>query len=172
MITASGTAGTCRASTCRSGSAIVTMAPMRKQMTATAISFHLPPSLRPICSPMGIMAMSAPREKNPIPTMSIAAPNRKSSSVPIGIGARVKLSKSTITVIGRTDESASEIFSFSFFRIDAPRFRSQVFPASRSTSPRSPQIPISVHLPSFENAAASPYSGRGRMRRSSLSCLV
>ena len=26
----------------------------------------------PTCSPMGIMAMSAPREKNPIPTMSIA----------------------------------------------------------------------------------------------------
>ena len=65
---------------------------------------------------MGIMAISAPREKKPMPTISNAAPSRKSISVPMGMGASVKESSRTIMVIGSTDESASDIFSFSFFR--------------------------------------------------------
>ena len=115
IITISGTAGTCRASTCRSGSAMVTTAPIKKQIAATPASFQPPPSLRPIWSPMGIMAMSAPSEKKPIPTISMPAPSKNSTIVPLGMGASVKLSASTITVMGSTEESASDIFSLSFF---------------------------------------------------------
>ena len=60
-----------------------------------------------------------------MPKIRRAAPSRKSTRVPIGMGARVKESSRTMTVMGRTEEMASMIFSFSFFRIDSPlnRFR-------------------------------------------------
>ncbi len=94
---------------------MVTTVPMRKQISATEASRQPPPSFPPICSPMGIIAISAPREKKPIPTISIAAPSKKSIRVPVGMGARVKLRSSTMTVTGSTEVRDSEIFSFSFF---------------------------------------------------------
>ena len=128
MITMSGTAGTWRASTWRSGSATVTMAPRKKQTAATPTSLIFPPpNIRPIWSPMGIMAMSAPREKNPMPTISMPAPSRNSSSVPMGMGASVKLSTSMMTVMGSTEERDSAIFSFSFLLIHAPHFFRMLF---------------------------------------------
>lgn len=51
----------------------------------------------PMPSPMGIMDISAPNEKNPIPTTSRTAP-----------------SKNTMQVIGNTEDNASLIFSFNF----------------------------------------------------------
>jgi hypothetical protein len=42
--------------------------------------------------------------------MSSAAPPMKPSTVPAGIGTRITLAISTITVIGSTDEKASMIF--------------------------------------------------------------
>ena len=69
---------------------------------------------------MGIMAMSAPREKNPIPRISIIAPMRNISMVPTGSGASVKLNSNTMAVIGSTEVNASRIFSASFFFTHAP----------------------------------------------------
>ena len=66
-------------------------------------------------TPIGIMAISAPSEKKPIPMISSAAPKMNSISVPVGMGVSVKLRRRTINVIGRTEESASLIFSFKFF---------------------------------------------------------
>ena len=78
----------------------------------------------PTPSPMGIMAMSAPREKKPMPTINRMAPSRNIISVPTGIsGARVKLSASTMAVMGMTEERDSRVFAFKFFRIHTLRFR-------------------------------------------------
>ena len=97
---------------------------MKKKMSAITAIFPELPSLRPICSPIGIIERSAPREKKPIPRMRRIAPSRKSTNVPIGIGARVKDSSRTMTVIGRTEDTASIIFSF---RIFCNHFTSQSF---------------------------------------------
>ena len=70
-------------------------------------------------SPMGIIDMSTPREKNPTPTISSTAPTRKSISEATGMGATVKLRIRTIPVMGTTEVSASNTFSFSFLFIDA-----------------------------------------------------
>ena len=48
IMTISGTAGTCRANTCRSGSAIVTVTPIKKQISAIKHRLFELPSLRPI----------------------------------------------------------------------------------------------------------------------------
>ena len=57
-------------------------------------------------SPMGVMAVSAPRENRPMPRITITAPIRKASSVSVGMGATVKLRISTITVMGTTEAKA------------------------------------------------------------------
>ena len=56
---------------------------------------------------MGVMATSAPTEKNIIPTTSITAPSRKLSITPLGIGAMVRLSIITSTTMGMTAVNAS-----------------------------------------------------------------
>ena len=71
----------------------------------------------PMPSPIGIIAISTPSEKKPMPTMSRPAPKRKSISVPIGMGAVVKERIRTMSVTGSTEERASLIFSLSFFCI-------------------------------------------------------
>ena len=68
---------------------------------------------------MGIMARSTPNEKSPTPTMSSRAPTRKSIREDTGMGAIVKLSSSTMAVIGTTEDRASSIFSLSLLFIDA-----------------------------------------------------
>ena len=65
----------------------------------------------PTRSPMGVMAVSAPRENRPMPRITITAPIRKASSVSVGMGATVKLRISTITVMGTTEAKASRSFS-------------------------------------------------------------
>lgn len=126
MITMSGTAGTWFASTCKSGSAMVIKAPIRNTKGIMGQRERLPmrTTWLPTPSPMGIMAMSAPREKKPMPTISRMAPSRNIISVPTGIsGARVKLSASTMAVMGMTEERDSRVFAFKFFRIHTLRFR-------------------------------------------------
>ena len=109
-----GMAGTWVASTVRSGSATVIMIPIIRQIKITSQSFFDFVKCAPIPSPIGIIDISAPREKKPIPIMSRKAPVKNSMMVPIGIGAIVILSNNTIAVIGRTDDSASFVFSFKF----------------------------------------------------------
>ena len=59
-----------------------------------------------------------------MPTISRIAPSRNIISVPTGIsGARVKLSASTMAVMGMTEERDSRVFAFKFFRIHTLRFR-------------------------------------------------
>ena len=115
IITRFGMAGTCSASTWRSGSAMVIMIPKTKpeKMGQTACLDLL--ISMPMPSPMGVMARSAPRVKIPMPKIRSRAPNRKRTRVSAATGAIVILSISTIAVIGRTESSDSNIFSLSFF---------------------------------------------------------
>ena len=117
MSTRSGTAGVWRASTCRSGSATVMITPITKQAATMSHSLFERVSCVPTCSPMGIMAMSAPSVKKPMPRMSSAAPARNSISVESSMGTTVMPSASTIRVIGMTALSDSWILSFSFLFI-------------------------------------------------------
>ena len=64
-------------------------------------------------SPMGIMAMSTPMLNSPTPMISSRAPARKSIREETGMGARVRLSTSTMAVMGRTEVRASRVFSLS-----------------------------------------------------------
>ena len=93
---------------------MVMTAPMIKQ--ARAIRGRRPDevSFAPTRSPMGIMAMSAPRVKKPIPTIRKAAPARNNIRGSSGMGVIVMQRSSTIQVTGRTQERDSEIFSFNF----------------------------------------------------------
>lgn len=60
---------------------------------------------------MGVMDSSVPREKKAVPTISMTAPTRKSTSVSSGMGSMVMLSSSTMAVMGRTEVRASLSFS-------------------------------------------------------------
>ena len=110
----SGTAGVCLARTCRSGSATVTMAPMMIHAMTMTGSFVALASCAPTFSPMGIMAISTPRVKNPIPIIRKAAPARNSISGSRGMGVMVIPRINTMQVTGSTDDKDSVIFSFSF----------------------------------------------------------
>lgn len=112
-----GILGTWSASTCKSGSEIVTAVPIMILTRHIRLIFPDFTSRIPVSSPIGIIAISLPSEKNPIPIVSITAPNRNSMIISNGIGAIVILSTMTIAVIGRTDETASIIFSFNFLLI-------------------------------------------------------
>ena len=107
MSVMSGTAGTWRASTCRSGSATVTAMPMARHTPMMRNVLFDWESFCPMAWPMGIMATSAPRVKRPVPAMRSAAPRMKRSNVPMGMGAIVNDRISTIAVIGRTAASDS-----------------------------------------------------------------
>ncbi|CAK7066145.1 MAG: hypothetical protein DELT_03127 [Desulfovibrio sp.] len=114
MRTIFGTEGTWSASTCKSGSAMVMAMPIISATTTSSPSLRVLVSWEPIRSPIGIMAMSAPREKSAIPTIRSSAPTRKSAIVPPVMGATVKLSSKTMAVIGRTDTRASLNFAAKF----------------------------------------------------------
>ena len=109
------TASTCPANTCRSGSAIVVIRPSKKQTGTAKESLRSRVICFPTPSPIGIMAMSAPREKSPIPTIKSTAPTRKSISISAGMGTINALSTTTKREIGVTDLSASPIFPFNLF---------------------------------------------------------
>ena len=88
--------------------------PMAKHTAATPAGVRILVRWLPLCSPMGIMAISAPRLKNPIPTIKSTAPTRNISRVASDMGVMVTQSTNTISVTGSTASSASIIFSFSF----------------------------------------------------------
>ena len=92
----------------------VIIAPITNVMSATPMMRLLFESSVPIPSPSGIIDISAPSWKKPIPIISIIAPTRNMAIVPISIGTRKILSTKTIAVIGRTADRASCVFSFSF----------------------------------------------------------
>lgn len=110
--------GTWFARTCRSGSEIVIRTPSKK-LTKTIIH-----SLRdlvmhaPTLFPIGVIAVSAPRVKNAIPTISIAAPKAKDTSILFGMGVIVKHSIKTISVIGSTEDIASFSLSYNRFLLN------------------------------------------------------
>ena len=111
--TRSGTAGVCLASTARSGSATVTSTPMRKQPARMSHSLRVRVRWVPTSSPMGIMAMSAPRVKKPMPRMSRAAPARNRHRVERSTGTTKAHSASTMRLTGSTAARDSWIFSLS-----------------------------------------------------------
>ena len=108
-----GTEGSCWASTCRSGSAMVTTTPSTKHTTRGMPTRRARLICTPMPSPMGIMDMSTPRENSPIPTTSRMAPKRKSTMLPGVRGATVTLMASTMAVMGSTEARDSRIFSMS-----------------------------------------------------------
>ena len=109
-----GTAGTCSASTWRSGSDIVTINPRIKLRRTITPSFFVCVIHVPTFSPMGVIDISTPRVKNIIPTVSITAPRRNASRMPGSTGATVKHSTSTIAMIGSTAFNVSLSFSCNF----------------------------------------------------------
>ena len=114
MRTLLGIEGTWLARTTRSGSAIVIIIPMTRQINArTGRSFTFI-ICAPTPSPSGVIAISAPSWKNAMPMMSIKAPTRNRAIVPVFMGTTKMLKSSTITVIGSTALTDSSIFSFSF----------------------------------------------------------
>lgn len=121
-----GTAGTWPASTCRSGSEIVTINPSKKATKIMMARFRLPVRLDPTRSPMGVMEISAPRVKNIIPARISTAPIRKHKRILGETGAIEKHSASTIQIMGRTAWRASCHFLINFFRI--PKTSPKSFP--------------------------------------------
>ena len=91
--------------------------PIRKQHPTISHSFFDLVNARPTCSPMGIMAISAPSVKKPMPMIKNTAPTRNSIRVDSSIGAMVMPSASTISVTGSTELRDSCIFALSFLFI-------------------------------------------------------
>jgi hypothetical protein len=67
--------------------------------------------LDPTYSPIGVIAVSAPKVKRPIPTIRSKAPMINERSIAFDTGKKVTSKRRTISVTGRTDERDSEIFS-------------------------------------------------------------
>ena len=97
-----GTALTCPANTCRSGSEMVMINPSKKDTRMMTNTFRLLVRQDPTRSPMGLMETSAPRVKNIIPARINMAPMRKHSRMLGETGAIKKHRISTIQIIGRT----------------------------------------------------------------------
>ena len=112
-----GTAGTCPARTCRSGSEMVIMKPSKKAVIMIRARLRLFVRADPTRSPMGVMDISAPRVKNIIPARIRTAPMRKHKRMLGEMGAMEKHKASTMQMMGRTAWRASCHFSVSFFRI-------------------------------------------------------
>ena len=74
---------------------------------------------------MGVMDISTPRVKKPMPPMSKMAPNRNRTNVPGSRGAMEMERRNTMAVMGRTEERDSLFFSFSclFKRTVRPPFK-------------------------------------------------
>ena len=100
---------------------MVVITPIIKPISNTVINFFNLEICTPTPSPIGVIAISAPNWKKPIPTISINAPVRNITTLPSSIGIKKILIIKTIPVIGRTAESDSLIFSFNFkFKIIPP----------------------------------------------------
>ena len=106
------TLGTLVASTCRSGSAIVTITPRIKLITTISESFFVLVSFAPMLVPIIDIDRSTPILKSPIPAIIMTVPMIKERSRPLSIGIRNKHKAITISDMGRTDFVDSTIFSF------------------------------------------------------------
>ena len=121
-----GMPGTCSASTWRSGSDMVMMAPMEKPIRKIRGIRRALDIWTPIPSPRGVMDISAPSWKKPIPITSRIAPTKNITMIPRSTGTRRMLNSSTIPVMGSTAETDSNIFSFSFWFTQPPLFQSSL----------------------------------------------
>ena len=90
------------------------MAPIRKPMRIIMKIRRFFEIWTPMPSPKGVMAISAPSWKKPMPITSMTAPQKNITIVPNSMGIKSMLIPKTIPVIGKTAESDSRIFSFSF----------------------------------------------------------
>ena len=102
------------AKTFRSGSDTVMIKPIRKQTAIINQSRLVFVMCAPTCSPIGVIAMSAPSVKMPMPTIRQMAPTMNITNTSVGIGATVKHRIATIAVIGMTDFRDSFTFSCIF----------------------------------------------------------
>lgn len=125
------TALTCSASTLKSGSATVISTPIAKPTPSKSGSFFDFVKPAPTCSPIGVIARSAPTLKSAMPKMSIIADTTKvtiSLVVKSVMGVTAKIS--TITATGSTEKSDS----FSFERVFMPMLFAIDFWAIKSFS--------------------------------------
>ena len=101
-------ARTCSASTDKSGSATVMSTPITKH-TETSNCRRLDLARpEPTCSPIGVMARSAPRLKSPMPTIKkIAQIEKTTSCLKDNDTSGVHDTASTISVTGKTEPNAS-----------------------------------------------------------------
>ena len=103
---------TCAARTETSGSAMVTNAPSKKQTNSKSHMLRDLERPEPTCSPIGVIAMSAPKLKSAIPKIKTAAAMRNAKlSCKEKETSGVKPSKMTIKVTGRMDIADSLILS-------------------------------------------------------------
>ena len=105
-------ARTCSASTDRSGSATVMSTPITKHTETSNCRRRDFARPEPTCSPIGVMARSAPRLKSPIPPIRNTAQMPKTISC-LGENwtSGVKDTASTISVTGKTEAKASRNLS-------------------------------------------------------------
>ena len=88
----------------KEGSAMVINTPIIKQMRRSNLNFPDLDKPEPICSPIGVMAISAPKLNSAMPKISAMAEHKKTTvSVVVRDKTGVKFKRSTITVTGSTD---------------------------------------------------------------------
>ena len=104
-------AGTLAARTVRSGSDTVMSVPMKKETRMTTQIFRDFVIVEPTCSPIGVMDLSTPSVKSPMPKIIINVPARKEMKIEFGSGVTVKDSARMIKDTGRTDARDSLSFS-------------------------------------------------------------
>ena len=105
---------TCWASTCKSGSEMVMITPIKKAMKLTSHALLVLEICTPMPSPKGVMAISAPSWKRPMPKISIRAPTKNMTMGPSSTGTKITLMSSTMAVMGSTAASDSIVFSRNF----------------------------------------------------------
>ena len=103
----------CPANTDKSGSAMVINRPMAKQTPSNSLTLPERVSAEPACSPMGVMAISAPKLNRPIPKISKTEQIENTvSSVALSSIQPISRSRRTMADTGKTDRSASFIFMY------------------------------------------------------------
>ena len=138
-------------STCKSGSARVTITPMSRLITTMGSRLLDLEICPPMPSPKGLMDISDPSWNIPMPTISRMAPTTNMTTEPVSSGTRKMLSSRTIPVIGSTAESDSSIFSFSFgFKIGPLLFHWFLTPKRENIA----LIQRAVRSPSARRSAA------------------
>ena len=107
LLTAGDTPRIWSASTCTSGSAIVTRRPMTKETESRRGRLRLAVRAAPLRSPIGVMPRSTPASRSVSPTMTISPLSIKRTVSPVPSGANVRESTVTMATIGRTEAAVS-----------------------------------------------------------------